>query len=90
MNKLRLLMSFLELAKSIWQVKWLSPLNVPLVGSVARGPDACRRRPQNSTKRWLNRLTVDYMNAQQYAERNLAGKFRGWLAAIAEIVAGGS
>jgi hypothetical protein len=60
------------------------------MASFARGPDACRQRPRNSTKRWLNRLTVDYMNAQQFAERDQAGEIRQWLSVIAELIAGAS
>jgi hypothetical protein len=49
-----------------------------------------RRRLRNRAKRWLNTLAVDRMTAQQFAERDPAGEIRGWLRAIAEMIAGGS
>jgi hypothetical protein len=49
-----------------------------------------RRRLRNRAKRWLNIEAVDRMTAQQFAERDPGGEIRGWLMAIAEMVAGGS
>jgi hypothetical protein len=60
------------------------------MASFARGPDACRQRPQNSAGHLFNTVAVNRMSPQQFAERDPAGETRQWLTAIAELVAGAS
>jgi len=51
-------------------------------------PGRAKKRCRETAKRWLNRQAVERMTVKLLDERDPEGEVRGWLEAIAEMVAG--